>query len=508
MQDDFKKSSPPVSNHSEDLLLDFPDTSQQRQPTHIRMKTNSAKPSEPTLKATSPSPQLSIKPAKKLFSRRPLTALVVLAAIFLGSGIYSYLFPPAETIMANRAVNGPTIQAAVTLIDGMAQSSSDGKTWKDLKGEETLRQGDSVRTAKSSRVVLSLDDGSVIRLDSDSKIRLANLHPDNISIWNLAGDVYTRVVTSSRQFSVTVDKETFLARGTAYKTRNTDKIKGVEVYQSKVSTQTDNKEIDEGKQYFIKNPSVELQRTIVDISLEQLTADKFMEWNLGQDKDSDEFKDKLGFLEKLQKEKAAEIPAAAAESAKPAVQTSNNITLHAKGPHLSWNVADIQTNDGFKIISSRTSTTPVYDKDTAFYIGNGKTRSYLWNTKDGITYYVRVCAFRAATNTCDNYSNAVQVSAAHAAPEAPQPGAITLTNNGINLSWTFDGTSPHGFKILVSQSAEPAYPQDSKFFASGTTSTIKELGSGTHYIRVCKYTTDININGGCTDYSNQIVVTR
>ncbi len=118
---------------------------------------------------------------------------------------------------------------------------------------------------------------------------------------------------------------------------------------------------------------------------------------------------------------------------------------------------------------------------------------------DGKTYYFRICAYRG--NTCDSYSNTVTLNA----PVKPEPevvsGAVTLAINANTASWTFAGTAPNGFKLVLNTTGSPTYPNDSKQYISGTSTTMPSgLTTGTSYfVRVCKYT-----GSSCVDYSNEV----
>lgn len=115
-----------------------------------------------------------------------------------------------------------------------------------------------------------------------------------------------------------------------------------------------------------------------------------------------------------------------------------------------------------------------------------------------------MCVYRASDASCTLYSNTVTIESAHIPPEAVVPGAVELALSDNVVNWTFAGTAPHGFKVLVAASENPTYPKDAEYFGNAPY-TLKSRGSGTYYIRVCKYTGSDEIDGGCTDYSNQVI---
>ncbi len=312
---------------------------QNRQPIkhQLRVKLAWLKPSvESTPPETKPSEfTLPIDTSKSPRGKRKRAAIfAAIAVLVVGVGVGGWVFF-GQGKDSNTATNEDssqqtrtTLKAAVVLVDGTAQVSNDAVSWQDLSGEETLSEGQFVRTDASSRVVLELDDGSSVRLNGGSQLELKSLAANDIKIVNVSGEVYTRVVPSDRTFQVVAAEVSYTAKGTAYKTVNTDEQKGVVVYQSAVSESEKNQEVAEGKQYYSIHPAPEKTKTITDVSVEELKADAFAKWNLELDKQNTEFKDKLGILSKI-------------EEQAPAAQTSTAPTTTASASLvLSGSVAD------------------------------------------------------------------------------------------------------------------------------------------------------------------------
>lgn len=394
--------------------------------------------------------------------------------------------------------------AVATVVDGSVQVSRDGNTWQDLKAEATIPQQSSVRTAQDGRVVITLDDGSAVRLNNSSTAKLTSLAANDVKITNESGEVYTRVVKSERSFSVAVGSESYVALGTAYKTVNRDTTKGVEVYQSQVSVKGANQKVAEGKRYYQANPTAELDKKISDIPVDQLQKDDFLKWNLEHDKKTDEFKDKLGYLATLEKTPAP-APAPAPAAPAPAV---GSITLAGsqteKGAGLSWKVSGITVSKGFMIIRSATAN-PGYSKKADAVFVAASARTYNWKITDGKTYHFRICVYNT-DGSCTNYSNDIAVTAPYVAPPAEPTGSLTLQHvSGTNVAWILNGSAPYGLKLVWSESAGPVYPGSSAKFYDGasTTSATFDGDSGkTYYLRVCMY-----YEGTCKNYSNEIAVT-
>jgi len=72
--------------------------------------------------------------------------------------------------------------------------------------------------------------------------------------------------------------------------------------------------------------------------------------------------------------------------------------------------------------------------------------------------------------------------------------SITLSGENANISWSVDGYSSMGFKVVWSKNSEPTYPcrsGDKYNYLSSSSATSDTLtafdGSGTYYVRVCEY---------------------
>lgn len=424
-----------------------------------------------------------------------LAIIAILAAAFLFSR-NNKVDAPAQTKQTVVKKFG----VAVGLSEGLVQYSADAKAWKDLTADTDLKEGDSVRTATDGRVVLLIDDGSAVRLDSSSEIKLSDLSVTSILITNTSGEIYNRVVAlDTRTYSVAVGDETYKAKGTAYRTFNETDKKGVEVFHSTVEAVDVKKDVTEGTYLFSKHSQKDKEGTVLALDIESLKSDSFIKWNSDQDKKVANYADKLGVLSEL--DKPAPTPAPA-----PKPTTSSGISLTGKQSEysavFSWKVTGVDTSKGFKLVRSKKTTTPTYPDNTVAYIDAGKT-SYTLYVGEDTTYNYRICAYRGSS--CDSYSNIVTVTTLKKVQETLQPGAVTLSLNGDILNWTIQGTAPFGYKVVVGTSSGPTYDNNyKKYFTESTTYDLTNgyLTDGTtYYVKVCKYL------DGCTDYSNEIVYT-
>src|SRR5690606_5139035 len=97
-----------------------------------------------------------------------LIASAALTWWFMASGEETQ--PPVNqtTDTVTTPVEQPKLGIAVTVVEGTVEYMKGESDWQDLVATTSLGEGDSVRTGNESRLVLTLDDGSAIRLDANT----------------------------------------------------------------------------------------------------------------------------------------------------------------------------------------------------------------------------------------------------------------------------------------------------------------------------------------------------
>lgn len=330
---------------------------------------------------------------------------------------------------------------------------------------------------------------------------------------------------AERQFEVVVDDIIYQSFGTAYKTFNYEKEKGVEVYHSQVKViDVDKQEVlvNEGKKYYVvKNDEPKKEKVVLDLKKEELIKDDFVMWNKAEDVKN--FGNELGYLNDdwqtstLMTRKEEKITENTKETA--SVNSNGTITLTAfkctNGVVLNWKVTNLDCPNGYKIVRGLQAN-PVYPGNDYKYINNEAQYGYIWEINDGKTYHFRVCQY--VGGRCGVYSNDVVVTAPlkevvketerEAESVDGQVAAINLTVNGSSVKWTVDGYSDKGFKVVYSKNPNPTYPTRAgdkyQYFSDPEikSTTLEAFdGPGTYYVRVCEY-----LGGACGVYSNQIQV--
>lgn len=449
---------------------------------------------------------------RRSFPKKKPIIIGLIILVLLGGGVGAFLLRQDQQDQAAVPTQQTVAKIGVipALVDGTATYKQGEADWQPLTTETNLGEGALVSTDAGSRAVLVFDDGSALRLDESTSIELVSLVADDIRINQASGTAYSRVVTSDRTYQVQVGDTSYTALGTAFTTINKLSEKGVQVLQSSVKVDNQDTAVAEGKQYFTEHSDSGVKDKQTDINLETLKDSSFMLWNLAQDEQSDIFKDKLGVWEKV-KQQTETPPTADEPVASPGAVLKLTASNNSKGTVLAWTVSGVDVSDGFKVVRSKKSSTPTFGKDEAAYISKPSARSYTWKSDSEGTFWYRVCAYRPDQGTCSNYSNAVKMQAVYVAPEKVVRGSITLqpADQDNILSWSMMGTAPYGYKVVVSSSPNPTYPENSVDLTGKTSYQLKptHLSAGTNYVRICKYTSGSEADK-CVDYSNEITIIK
>jgi hypothetical protein len=177
--------------------------------------------------------------------------------------------------------------------------------------------------------------------------------------------------------------------------------------------------------------------------------------------------------------------------------------------YMTWTAEGSFTN-GFKIVYSKTNSTPTFGTDSYFIISDSGTRAAYVDGEPGSKYYYRICRFTGTV--CDSYSPTYTYTFPGVAYTAT-PDLATITLTGISdgttgfaiVDWTATGSFPNGFKVVYSKTHPLPTLADTYYYVSNgslRTATVPADPDGTYYFRVCKY-----YAGTCVVYSNVISFT-
>lgn len=518
--------------------------------------------------------------------------IIVSVILVISLSIIAIVYKPWEKLSELKKIN-----AELAFVEGTVEYQYQEQGWKTADTNTQLKEGYSVRIIGEGKAIINIDDGSSIRLNSESQVTLESMTAGHIVVTNNKGEVYSRVVPSKRIFEIKSNDVTYKAMGTAYKTVNTEKEQSVEVYHSKVTIIGVNESgeilVEQGNKFYIvdqNNPDNE--KKVIPVDPNEVKQDEFVMWNKEQDENVNEFKENMGVLFDLEppvlnivspqnnattqeatikvegttenganvrinseeitvengyftkdvalNEGNNSISVISYDSAgnstvvtliviytKPVVQdptptptpqpTTPSIYLTGTkvdgGISLSWNVKNLTVSNGFKIVYS-TSANPTYPENSyAAYISDSSTRKYTWSVKDGKTYHIRVCRYVPDQGKCDFYSNDISVTAPTAQQSSVKSILLSANASTSKVSWSTDGNSASGFKVVWSQVSGPTYPTRSsdqyQYFSNSDANTSNVLDAFgcenpdgcTYYVRVCEY-----LGGKCGVYSNEVTI--
>ena len=391
--------------------------------------------------------------------------------------------------------NKQTFSVSVGYLEGNAWKDVDGRKVEVLE-DDVLQEGDKIQTDVESRIVLFIDDGSVIRIGENSEAVLVSLLLESIVIDQKAGVIFARVEKSDNHEFIVAAKDILVhSLGTAFSVDVNEEV-SVSVFESKV------KVIEEGEKdvEVTQNNSWEKEIGVKALSDEKLADNKFLTWSLEEEKIAD--------VTATPTQKPD--PTSSPEDATSNTTSSGPISLSAKatdgGIYLNWEVRGVDVSKGFKIVRN-TSGNPTFPGDSMTYV-DSNTRSHTLGLFDGKTWKIRICAY--AGNGCGDYSNEVSVSAPSEVNSTVKSISVSASYVGdgkVEVNWSVDGYSPKGYKVVYSKNSGPTYPSkdgDDYIYVSNPdtkSAKIKNVPAGWKtYIRVCEYTSK------CGVYSNEVSI--
>ncbi len=353
-----------------------------------------------------------------------------------------------------------TLEASLTLIEGTVEVGSSEEFQAATSGA-ALKTGQHVRTGADSRAVITLGDGSLVRMNELSELQLTSLDTDTIVITNLSGEVYSRVAKSdSRSFEVFVGDNVYIATGTAYKTTNTPDDEGVDVYEGDVKN-GDDVEIGEGESFFTKTKDGSDANKVIKIDQDSLKDDDFVQWN--KQEDMKKFSNNLGVLNDDKKDSDDDEDDSDDSDSTPPEDDNEaaNIGVSASpvdnGIKIIWEASGLGDIAGFKINYSSSNTSPTYGIDSSKFV-SADTSSKVIEKQDGEKWYFRVCAYRDG-GSCTNYSSAVSATAP-TAPVTPEnieiAGSKTIACDSSMTLYTWAETSYYSEPNGAVQGTKPS----------------------------------------------------
>lgn len=426
-------------------------------------------------------------------NNRIIKILLLLVLVGVGTYFISNKIDESQLASGNSFYKGQ-----IEYIEGDVEKRTNNIGWELVEKGEIIENGDEVRALNESRTVITFEDGSILRLDENTSIRIES-SKNKIAIILDKGTVFNNVSKSDkREYLVSSDDFQIIALGTEFLVeKEINSSTKVMVLESEVEVRDSNgdviEKIETGKKLVINNKEVEK----TDISTDD-KKDDFIAWNISYNNDNE-----------IIEEEEAIVVAEKEEVVVPVSKISIWGEKTSNGVRLNWSLNEVSAPKGFKLVKSA-SMNPVYPGNDYKYISNSGQRSYDWNITTGKGYYFRVCQY--VGGKCGVYSKNLYLKT----PTEENIGgndsvkdinlSVDSTGDGyVNLSWNIDGYSPKGYKISYSKNINPEYPTRSgdtyKYLSNSNLRNYKLTGnfeSGQkYYFRICEY-----LSGKCGVYSN------
>lgn len=512
------------------------------------------------------------------------------AGIALGWGVYWYM-QNQEIIQPNIAtVMRRQHSVAATLAyqqDGVEVNQGD-EGWQPVETDTVLHDGDGIRTsaARTSRAIILLENGTVIRLGYETEVFLTDLRSSNMIIMQSSGATYSRVHKGQGVYTLKTDDVAIKALGTAFDVVMDETTIDVSVLESRVAVRAGDSEQEVGQ-----GDAATIDKESQDVSILKIDTEKLKnEWYTWNKEEDTKVTDDLGIMQEYagpeltiqspedgytttegtvtvtgtvaDQSAILTVNGEAAENAdgtftKPILLSAgkNTITVVAEdangnrrvqevkviydievplttatplvlyaetkqdGVHLQWNASTSQSFQYYKVVRSETNADLKFPADG--YIAKTDAGSEAYTDTDvqaAISYYYRVCEVMEGNIVfCSNVAymkggiTEDSPPAENGGTGSANTGSMTLSaiaeSTGIRLSWTVsDLTIEHGFKLVRSEAANPAYPgSDFQYITDSTARSYTWLMTDgkTYHFRVCQYSGD----GACISYSNDATAT-
>jgi len=363
----------------------------------------------------------------------------------------------------------------------------DNKDWESMIVGQEMEAGDTVKTEEDSRLIIDFETGDTIRLNSGSEAKLENLNDSDITIEQIQGESFSRLVKlESRNYIIKVQGVECKSLGTAYIVGSDidNKVVNIYVFESRVEFEYNNLQGEVGE---LEKVQIKLKENVSEkLNLtEEEYKSEFALWNKSKD------------IEKGVNWNENEGPIITVYEPIDGISTENkNITIKGEVTKQSdkFVLKKLVLNDqeynemtdgkGFDKESGD------FNIDISLFEGenpiNIKAYDIFWN--EGREVNIKVIRTIPKTFYISNISS-------------PERGKIYV-------KWAINNIQvPYGFQVVWANHIDPIYLQDDSVSINQNSKeiTISELAGGSYYVRVCIY--DGNV--GCSRYTeNKSVIVK
>lgn len=416
--------------------------------------------------------------------------IILFIAVAIASFVFWSILRKPSQIKPNESINLATDEIDITptamkitvdYIKGELKKQTESE-WTILNENDQFDVGVNVKTSDNSRSILKISDGTLMRLDQNTEIKVIKANKTDIEVEQLSGQVYHRINSqSSAIYKVKNNRVEITALGTAFNL----KIDGQKLILNLIEGRAkikifaaDNPEnlinmrtIDEGETAIIdltKEPN-----KIIDSQKQEifdLLGDPWFIWNKDQDILNNFYLGVLGTELKLE------------------ITSPNNIETEIE-----------VTENPVKISGITAPKAKIYINGKEIINNNGQFEKEIELTAGKNTIEVSA--------QLDNKKNKKIILIDY---KSTQNGSIIIldgkvVDGSVKLYWTLKNTDGgDGIRVVKSTTEKPTYPQNDfhKIAPSITSDTWENLTPNTYHFRVC-----VLKNQTCIIYSNDLILT-
>ena len=429
-----------------------------------------------------------------------LGVIVLIAIIVYGSDLFSVnRFSP--TISSTPSISQSTIlSATLAQSEGTVEiyktDDTGNQAWVRVDNLSSLKQGDSLRTKTGAKALVTIEDGSVIRLNENTEITLTSLKSTLVIVTQTTGETYHRVdINPTRQYLVITGDVEIKALGTIFN------VKTISPEETEVKVIKNSVEVVSADQSQLTQAASGEKVTAVSAETGNTQVKSIIR---GEEFDTPWF----AYLVTEELKDVTDLGIFTSEKA-PALEitqptnglTTTDSTVSIKGA-TSLN-ATVKVNDVVVAINGG-----VFEKVVDLVVGSNQ-------------FTVKAYAPSGAKTVVSltvNRTNPGPIPTGTPTPTPIRDFTITSVSSPkagqATVNWKFEGYDlGKGFKVTFSKNSNPEYPTRDSDFAtlvdnSARTVTFEGAGlteGGTFHVRVCRYI-EITTGSYCDLYTADTTV--
>lgn len=321
---------------------------------------------------------------------------------------------------------------SVTWKEGEVLFSGNGTVW-EFADEETFLEDDAlIRTGDNSKVILKTPNGSVVRLNANTELKVSEVSKKTVLLTQSMGRTWHRVKKGKESaYQLNVLGNNIEGAGTAFDvsanaTANRINIKVLEgAVELTAESASEGRKIEEGKEVTVAPSSKDLF-SFADVTRTYVEG-PWLQWNKEEDK-------KIGYDLNIVDgilEREEDKPTTPTTTSTPSTTTTTTTTktttttptpkttytsgsckpyLTGKKDHkfggviLKWSTCSNENFQFYKVVRSTLNSSPSFPNDPViFSSSNRSAASFIDKTVSSRTYYYRVCvAERLGKASCGN----------------------------------------------------------------------------------------------------------